>query len=93
MHIALLQIEIYMPSCHSLKDKRSVMKRLINLVRTQHNVAVAEIGNHEAWQSAHLGLVTINNEGEGTDRILQRVIRDITNFDGCEIADFSIERL
>jgi hypothetical protein len=93
MHIAFLQVDLHIPDSHSLKDKRSVLKRLTNLIRTQHNVAIAEIGDHDAWQSAHLGLVTINNEAEATDRILQRVIREIGQFDRCELADYHIERL
>lgn len=93
MHIAFLQVEIHIPGCHSLKAKRSVLKRLINLVRTRHNVAVAEIGNHGLWQSARLGLVTINNNGDDTDRILQRVIREIGSFADCELTDYHVERL
>jgi uncharacterized protein YlxP (DUF503 family) len=93
MHIAFLQVDLHIPDSHSLKDKRSVLKRLTNLIRTQHNMAIAEIGDHDAWQSAHLGLVTINNEAEATDRILQRVIREIGQFNGCELADYHIERL
>jgi len=93
MHIAFLQVDLHIPDSHSLKDKRSVLKRLINLIRTQHNVAIAEIGDHDAWQSAHLGLVTINNEAEATDGIMQRVIREIGRFDACELADYHIERL
>ena len=93
MHIAFLQIDLHIPGSHSLKDKRSVMKRLINLLRTQHNVAIAEIGGHDAWQSARLGLVTINNNGDGLDNILQRVIRDVGRFVGCELTNYSIEKL
>ena len=93
MHIALLQIELHIPDSHSLKDKRSVLKRLTNLLRTHHNVAVAEIGQHDTWQTAHLGLVTINNKTDGVDGILRRVIQDIGEFNGCELADYSIERL
>jgi len=93
MHIALLQVEIHIPDSHSLKNKRSVMKRLINLLRTRHNVAIAEIGSHDSWQTAHLGLVTINNKGDGLDAIVQRVIRDIGHFDGCELTDYHIEKL
>lgn len=92
MHIAFLQVDLHIPSSHSLKDKRSVLKRLINLVRSRHNVAIAEIENHDAWQTARLGLVTINNETDDTDRILQRVIREIGRFDGCELEDYQIER-
>jgi uncharacterized protein YlxP (DUF503 family) len=92
MHIALVQVELRIPGSHSLKNKRGVMKRLINIIRSRHNVAVAEIGKQDAWKSAQLGLVTINTNGENTDRILQRVIREIGHFDGCELEDYRIER-
>ncbi len=93
MHIAFLQIEIHIPDSHSLKDKRSVLKRLINRVRTHHNVAIAEIGEHDAWQTARLGMVTINNVGDHTDQVLQRVIQEVGSFEGCELSDYRIERL
>jgi len=93
MQIAFLQVELHIPDSHSLKDKRSVLKRLMNRVRTSHNVAIAEIGDHDAWQTALLGVVTINNAGDDTDRILQRVIREIGGSEDCELADYHIERL
>jgi len=92
MHIALLQVDLHIPASRSLKDKRSVLKRLVNLVRSRHNVAVAEIDNHDVWQTARLGLVTINNEADATDRILQRVLREIGRFDGCELETYQIEK-
>jgi hypothetical protein len=92
MHIALLRVEIRIPSSHSLKDKRSVLKRLVNLLRSRHNVAVAEIGHQDAWQTAVLGLVTINSLGDATDRILQGVVREVGHFEGCELLDYRIER-
>ena len=93
MHIAFRQVELHIPNCHSLKDKRSVLKRLINLVRTRHNVAIAEIDQHDRWQTAVLGLVTINNEGNNTDRILQRVLHEVGRFHECELLDYQIERM
>jgi uncharacterized protein YlxP (DUF503 family) len=93
MHIAFLQVKLHLPGSHSLKDKRSVLKRLISRVRAQHNIAIAEIGDHDAWQSAQVGLVTINNVREDTDQILQRVIREIGHFNDCELADYHIEKL
>jgi len=93
VHLAFLQVDLHIPHSRSLKDKRSVLKRLINLLRTQYNVAVAEIGHHDAWKSAHIGVVTINNEAEDTHRILQRVIRAIGDFDSCDLTDYHIEKL
>lgn len=92
MHIAFLQVKLHIPASHSLKEKRSLIKRLISRVRTRHNIAIAEIGDHDVWQTARLGLVTINNESDHTDRVLERVLREIERFDGCELTDYQIER-
>jgi uncharacterized protein YlxP (DUF503 family) len=93
MHVALLQVELRIPGCRSLKQKRSVIKRLINAVRSQHNVAIAEIDDHDMWGRAVFGLVTINNKSEHADQILQRVIREIGHFEGADLVDYRIERL
>jgi len=93
MHVALLQVEIHIPGCRSLKRKRSVIKRLVNLVRSKHNVSIAEIGNHDTWQTAQFGLVTVNNKSEHADLVLQRVIREIGHFEESELVDYQIERL
>ncbi len=93
MHIAFLQMNLHLPASHSLKDKRSVLKRLIHRLRSQYNVAVAEIGHHDTWQTAHLGVVTINNAGDDADRLLQRVIQDVGRFEECDLSDYEIEKL
>lgn len=57
-----LLIKLYLPNCHSLKEKRSVLKSI--LAKTQHlfNVSAAEVDYQDVWQSALLGFTTISND-------------------------------
>ena len=61
VHILLIQIDFQIPASQSLKDKRSVLKGLIDRLRTRHNVCVAEVENHDKWQLATLAVITVSN--------------------------------
>lgn len=76
MHILLIEIELYLPTCHSLKEKRGVIKPLLNAIRRDYNVSIAEVDAHDVWQSAVLAAVCIGNLKpalERTERELARV--------------------
>jgi len=48
--IALLTLDVHIPEAHSLKDKRMVVRRLKDRLRSNFNVAVAEVEHQELWQ-------------------------------------------
>jgi uncharacterized protein YlxP (DUF503 family) len=52
MVIGLCTIELYLPTVHSLKAKRSILKGVIQRVRHEFNVSIAEVDHQDAWQSA-----------------------------------------
>jgi len=62
MAVGILQIELRLLSPRSLKEKRSILKPMKNFLRTKHNISVAEIGNHETWQSSLLEIVMASND-------------------------------
>ena len=43
MYVGMLRIELYMPQCRTLKEKRQVVKSIIDRTRNRFNVAVAEV--------------------------------------------------
>ena len=53
MTIGVFSLELHLPMARSLKDKRQVVKRLKQRLRSKLNVAVAETNDHgELWQRA-----------------------------------------
>ena len=57
----LIQVELHLTECHSLKEKRGVMKPLLNRLRSDFNISVAETDHHDFWQSAQLSLIAVSN--------------------------------
>jgi len=73
MTIGLLQIEFMIPSVGSLKEKRSLVRRLKNRVRKDFNVSVAEIGNLNNFGKGMIGFTTLSKDGDIPQKILGRV--------------------
>ncbi|MGD6816126.1 DUF503 domain-containing protein [Metabacillus sp. 84] len=68
----------------SLKDKRSVMKRIITRVKQQYNVAVSELDYQDSWQRAGIGIVTISSDKSQAEKELNRVLAFIDSFPEIE---------
>ena len=57
--IALLTLDIHLPDAHSLKDKRMVVRRVKDRLRSKFNVAAAEVDHQELWQRSQISVVTV----------------------------------
>jgi len=94
MVIGACTVQLRIAGNRSLKGKRRVIKPLMARVRNQFNVAIAEVGNHDAWQSATLGIACVSNDAAHANSILSHVVNFIerTNRD-TELIDYQIEIL
>ncbi|MFN8060648.1 MAG: DUF503 domain-containing protein [Vicinamibacterales bacterium] len=74
--VGLLSVELYLPSCHSLKDKRMVLRSVKDRLK-KFNVAVAEVEHLDMWQRGGLGVVAVSNERDHVDRTLRAALDEI----------------
>ncbi len=77
MVIGACEITLHLPECHSLKEKRQIIKSVIARVRNQFEVAIAEVGENDRWQIASIGIACVSNDGAHAGEILERVRRYI----------------
>jgi len=56
MKVGVSQITLHLPGCHSLKEKRQVIKSVMARVRQQFEVAIAEVDEQDRWQIHKLGV-------------------------------------
>ncbi|MEN2766406.1 DUF503 domain-containing protein [Ornithinibacillus xuwenensis] len=82
--IISLEVECMLYDGHSLKEKRSVIKRLIARLRNDFNVSVTELDYHDLWQRTKLGVVTITNERTHGEQVMQEVLRVIDTYSELE---------
>ncbi len=77
MVIGACEITLHLPECHSLKDKRQVIKSVMARVRNQFEVAIAEVDENDRWQIAILGVSCVSNSGQHAGEILEHIQRYI----------------
>ena len=74
MIIGTAQLSIQIPEAQSLKDRRRVVKSLIERVRARYDVAIADIDDPQYWQSARIGVVAVSNSSKHADEVVQQVV-------------------
>lgn len=91
--IAVLTMELRIEDAHSLKDKRHVVKSLVERLRHKFNVAVAEIGYHDLWQRALVSAVTVSHQQTYAEQVLQAVEREAAQQLGPALVGTTVELL
>ena len=76
MLVKAVIIDIYLPLANSLKNKRSIIKSIIQKVHNKYNVSIAEVEHNDKWKNATLGIAMIANEMS----YLEKKFSDIINF-------------
>ena len=87
MIIETLEIKLYAPWVHSLKEKRMVVKSLIAKISNKFNVSVAEIEDQDVHQSIVLGLACVAGNTALADSIMDNVITFVENNTEAMITD------
>jgi uncharacterized protein YlxP (DUF503 family) len=74
--IALLTLDVHIPEAHSLKDKRMVVRRLKDRLRSNFNVSVSEVEHQELWQRSQISVVTVGSDDSSVRQTLEHALRD-----------------
>jgi uncharacterized protein YlxP (DUF503 family) len=74
--VGVLRITLYVHGASSLKDKRQVLRKVIDRVRARYNVAIAEVGDQDIWQTAVVGVCAVANDHSFVNEVLDKIVRD-----------------
>ena len=70
----MLRITLRLPESGSLKDKRQVIRSVMQRVRNKFQVAIAEVADNDAWQIATLGVACVANDARHCEAVLHEVV-------------------
>ena len=76
MYVAGFEVDLRIPSSHSLKDRRQVVRSLLDGARQRFHVSAAEVGGQDSWQRATLGFAVVASEA----RIAEETIDALERF-------------
>ncbi len=75
MFVAVLRLVLHLPGCRSLKEKRSVLRPVLEAARGRFDVSAAEVGAQDARDRAVLGFAVVSGSERGARVHLQRMER------------------
>ena len=87
MIVAIATWDLHFPACHSLKEKRSVLKPLTSALRRTLNLSVAETGQQDLWQRAEIACAVVGSDRTVVDETLRAADRMVDEADGVRILD------
>jgi uncharacterized protein YlxP (DUF503 family) len=79
-HVACLTLELHLPDVHSLKEKRAVVRPILEGARHRFAVAAAEVDHQDLWQRATLALAAVSGSPRHADEVLDAVERFVWSF-------------
>jgi hypothetical protein len=92
MPVGVLTLQLSIPACASLKEKRSRLKPLLTRLQREFNLSAAEVDLQDVWQSAVVQCALVGNDAVHVNRSLQHVVRWIeTEWLDLEVEDDRIE--
>ena len=91
MIVAIQTWDLHLPGCHSLKEKRGLLKPLTNGLRRTLNVSVAETGHQDLWQRAEIAFAVVGSARPVVDEVLRAADRVVEEADGMRIVDTATE--
>lgn len=94
MVVGVCRLTITIADSYSLKDKRRVVKSIVERVRHRFNVAASEVDEHEIWNEAVIGVACVSTGSNHAREILDHVVAFVENGHGdAELIDHSVEIL
>ncbi len=92
--VGLCTLELDLTGVDSLKQKRSILKSVITRVRSQFNVAAAEVDEQDTHEIAIIAIAAVSNSSAHANSMIDKVIDWIEqNCREIEITDQQIEIL
>lgn len=91
MVIGVCTIVLSLDDVFSLKEKRHVVKSIIERLKSRFNVSVAEVDLNDKWKNAVIGIACVTNDAKHADSMLASVVNFAENDGRAVVDDYSTE--
>jgi uncharacterized protein len=91
MFVGLLTVYIYMGGIGSLKEKRSIVKSLVERLKSRFNVSAAEIDKQDIKTAGVIGIAIVSGDSNFLEQSIDTVINFIHNDGRFYVTDIKRE--
>lgn len=93
MVVGVQRLDIRLYDIHSLKQKRSLVNRILNRLRSRYPVSIAEVGSLDLLQRAVLGLSMAAAEESLISSVFKKIEDEIYSSGLAELLNSDVEFL
>ncbi|HYU16964.1 MAG TPA: DUF503 domain-containing protein [Candidatus Acidoferrum sp.] len=83
--MALARLSLYIPHSHSLKEKRAVVRKIVDRIQARFKMHVAEVGGQDTWQRAVLGFAVVGSDARKAGQLADELVRAIQSLAEGEV--------
>lgn len=91
MRVIVMKVDLRADWCHSLKEKRMVVKSVVGKLQNKFNISVCEIDNQDIHNLITIGIVGIGIDSKVCDSIIDNIINYIEDITDAEIINIEQE--
>ena len=84
-------IQIRIPESASLKEKRSVLNKIIKRAQNEFNISIAQVGDLDDRHFAQIGFALTGNESRYINGKVDHLLRFIDDLNVAEVLNSKIE--
>ncbi len=74
MFVAIISVDIKIGDKGSLKEKRKILRGIIDRAKNRFNVSVAEGGYNDLWQRTKIGFSIVSNDRSHANSSADKII-------------------
>jgi len=87
MIVGVCRISLLLEDCQSVKDRRSVVRRIKDRVTQRYTCAIAEVGDTESCDAAELGFAVVANDRAYVKSMVQKILQFIDDLALAKLVD------
>jgi hypothetical protein len=93
MVIGVCRIVLSIDQVFSLKEKRHIIKSIIERLKSRFNASVAEVELNDTWKNAVIGVACVSNEASHTDSMMANIVKFVENDGRAVLVDYNTENI
>jgi len=88
VHVAVVRLELHIPTSRSLKEKRAALRPIIEGIRHRFGISVAEVGYQDKWQRSLVGMAVVSDSYSHAADVVASVERWIWSKPQIDVCSF-----
>ena len=79
MFIGIIIVELLLKDAFNIKDRRNILSSIIDKLRANYNVSVADVSEEILYNKATLAIATVSNKKSLTEKFMDNIYNFILN--------------